>query len=263
VTARHEKYSADGISGFVNDLNGAVRKNPIAAGLVGTGILWMFFGGSRVFDFGKALPAAGTQVSGAVSAAAAATRGAVGGALSGTASRVNDASRHVADAIAASADNAATTLHDAASAGIEAFSPNGDGVRTMVRADRESGTTSDVTGGGLGNSLQQNLTTAFGRQPLFLGAIGLAIGAGLASSLPSTEIEQDLMGEAGTAVKDRIQETAEFASERVQHILEDVKKEVAAQGLTPAAAKEGFKGLGEKVKSAATNSGDAIKHRLS
>jgi hypothetical protein len=261
MTARHEKYSADGISGFVNDLNGAIRKNPIAAGLVGTGILWMFFGGSRVFDFGKALPAAGTQVSGAVSAAAAATRGAVGGALSGTASRVSDASRHVADAIAASADNAATALHDAASAGFEAFSPNGNGVRTMVRADRESGATSGVTGGG--NSLQQNLTATFGRQPLLLGAIGLAIGAGLASALPSTETEQDLMGEAGTAVKDKIQETAEFASERAQNILEDVKKEVAAHGLTPAAAKEGLKGLAGKVKSAATNSGDAIKHRLS
>ena len=263
MTARNEKYGVDGISGFVNELNGAILKNPIAAGLVGTGVLWMFFGGFRAFDFGKALPAATTQLSGAVGAATAATSSAVGGALSAAASRVSDASHHVGDAIAAGADNAAAALHDAASAGFEALSPNGDGGRTMVRADLESGATSSGTSGGLANSLQQNLTAAFGRQPLLLGAIGLAIGAGLASALPSTGIEQDLMGEAGTAVKDKIHETAEFASGRAQHILDDVKKEVAAQGLTPAAAKEGFKGLGKKVKNAATNSGDAIKNRLS
>jgi hypothetical protein len=263
MRARNEKYGVDGISGFVNDLNDAIHKNPIAAGLVGTGVLWMFFGGFKISDFGKALPAAGTQISGAVGAAAGATRSAVGGALSGTVSRVSDASHHVGDAITAGVDNAATALHDAASAGVEALSPNdGGGVRTVVPADLESATSGGMSRG-FGNSMQQNLTATFGRQPLLLGVIGLAIGAGLASAVPSTEIERDLMGEAGTAVKDKIQQTAEFASERAQHVLDDVKKEVAAQGLTPAAAKEGLKGLAEKVKSAATNSGDAIKHRLS
>jgi hypothetical protein len=223
----------------------------------------MYFGGLRVFDFGKALPAVGTQLSGAVGAAAEATRSAVGGALSGTVSRVSATSHRVGDAIAAGVDNSATALHDTASAGFEALSPNGDGAGTGVRADRESGATSGGTGRRLEKPLQQNSTATFGRQPLLLGAIGLAIGAGLASALPSTETEQDLMGEAGTAVKDKIQETAEFASERAQNILKDVKKEVAAQGMTPAAAKEGLKGLAGKVKSAATNSGDAIKHRLS
>ena len=262
MTARNKNYGVD-IGGFVDDLNGAIRENPIAAGLVGTGILWMFFGGFKLSAFGKALPAAGTPIKGAVSAAAQATGSAVGGMLSGTVSRVSDAAHHVGDAVAAGAENTATRLHDAASAGFEALSPNGDGARSMVPTDRESGATSGGVGQGLGNSLQQNLTGTLGRQPLLLGVIGLAIGAGLASALPSTEIEQDLMGEAGAKVKDRLQQAAEFTSERAQNILDDVKKEVAAQGLTPAAAKEGLKGLAQKAKSVATNSGDAIKHRLS
>ena len=51
-------------SGFVENLNGAVRENPMAAALIGVGVSWMFFRGSRITDFG--LANASQKVTGAV-----------------------------------------------------------------------------------------------------------------------------------------------------------------------------------------------------
>jgi fatty acid-binding protein DegV len=98
---------------------------------------------------------------------------------------------------------------------------------------------------------------------LLLGVIGLAIGAGIASAFPSTKMEQDMMGEAGAAVKDTIQEIASETSERAKDVFVEVKKEAAAQGLTPAYARESLNGVVEKVKTAATLSQESLKDRLS
>jgi hypothetical protein len=51
-------------SGFIENLNGAVRENPMAAALIGVGVSWMFFRGSRITDFG--LANASQKVTGAV-----------------------------------------------------------------------------------------------------------------------------------------------------------------------------------------------------
>jgi chorismate mutase len=114
--------------------------------------------------------------------------------------------------------------------------------------------------------VKQNLTQALARQPLLLGVLGLAIGTGIASAFPSSRMEQEMMGEAGTAMKDKIQvlatETSAFASQRAKDVLDAVKKEAAAQGLTPASAEEGLKGVVEKAKAAAASSRDSIKGRL-
>lgn len=76
-----------------------------------------------------------------------------------------------------------------------------------------------------------------------------------------------MMGEAGAAVKEKMQEivteTSEFASQRAKDVFDEVKKEAAAQGLTPASAKEGIKEVVGKLTTAATSSRDSIKGRLS
>ena len=41
-------------TGFIENLNVAVRENPVAAALIGVGISWAFFRGSRMSDFGLA-----------------------------------------------------------------------------------------------------------------------------------------------------------------------------------------------------------------
>lgn len=268
MTMQSTKQDAGGIAGFVDDLNGAIRQNPIAAGLVGMGVLWMFFGGTGISAFGSALPGAARTATKAIGAAAEATSGVLGEAIAGTASRVSGAARQVGGAISSGAEGAATMVRDSASAGYDALKSKGEAAtETMTRAARDTGPSSSEFGRDFGLSVQQNVTQTLERQPLLLGVIGLAIGAGIASAFPSTKMEQDMMGEAGAAVKEKMQEivteTSEFASQRAKDVFDEVKKEAAAQGLTPASAKEGLKEVVEKVKTAATSSRNSIKGRLS
>ena len=48
-------------------------------------------------------------------------------------------------------------------------------------------------GYGLARTVQSDLGALFERQPLVLGAIGLAIGAGIAAAFPTTELETELL----------------------------------------------------------------------
>jgi hypothetical protein len=266
MTMQSTKQNAGGIVGFVDDLNGAIRENPVAAGLIGMGVLWMFFGSARISAAGQTLPGAARGVTNAVGAAAEAGS-VVGDAIAGTAWRASNAARQVGEAISSGAEGAATAVRDTASAGYDTLKSKGRAAAgAMARTGRETGRSATEFGREFGTSMQQNLTQTLERQPLLLGMIGLGIGAGIAA-FPSTQMERDVMGEAGVAVQDKIREiateTTEFASRRAKEVLDEVKKEAGSQGLTPAAASESLKGAADKVKTVAGASRDSIKDRLS
>jgi len=102
------------------------------------------------------------------------------------------------------------------------------------------------SGARMGSALQQNLADLFERQPLVLGAVGLAIGAGIAASIPTTEVEQKLMGEASEQLQEKISETAGEAKDMANAALEEAK----AQGFTPKAAGDALRSVGNKLTNA-------------
>lgn len=259
MTTQDTKENAGGVAGFVDDLNEAIRENPVAAGLVGIGVLWMFFGSARISAFGNALPQATKTATNAVGFAAQATGTAVSDALSGTATRLDETARQVGNAISSGAGNAATMVLDKASAASGALKGTGSEATQTMSTDRSS----TQFGRGMGISMQENLTRTLQGQPLLLGVIGVAIGAGIASAFPSTKTEQDMMGGAGAAVKDSLHRIASDASERAKDVFVEVKKEASAQGLTSASARDGLNGVVEKVKAAATSSRESLNQRLS
>jgi hypothetical protein len=62
-----------------------------------------------------------------------------------------------------------------------------------------------------------NLGDLFDAQPLALGAVGMvigAVGAGIAASLPQTDLENSYLGETSETV--RVTETAEEQVERLR-----------------------------------------------
>jgi hypothetical protein len=107
----------------------------------------------------------------------------------------------------------------------------------------------------MAGTLQSNLKDTFERQPLLLGAIGLAIGAGMAAAAPPTQLETEYAGDAAQKLTAHAKDLASAQVQRVaaaaERTLEAVKDEAAAQGLTPQAAKEGIAVVGEKIKSVA------------
>ena len=72
------------------------------------------------------------------------------------------------------------------------------------------------------DSARSNLTELFRTQPLALGAIGLAIGAGIAAALPSSEVEAAYLGETSDTVKAQVADFAAEQTARATAVAEDV-----------------------------------------
>lgn len=78
--------------------------------------------------------------------------------------------------------------------------------------------------------VSQGFNHMLDEQPLALGALGLALGALIGGSLPSTRAEDRVMGEAADRAADKVEQTAERtydkAAEAGKKIKEDVKRDV-------------------------------------
>jgi hypothetical protein len=208
------------------DLGNAARENPVAAGLIGLGALWMFYGGARVTLGNRAESSRRTR------------------------SR-RDAYEDEAD------DDTTESLLDTAR----------DRLESSTRAMQDvSGDIADTVYEQAGNA-RSALTDALVRQPLLLGAIGAAIGAGIAVAFPATKVESELMGEAAGAARQKademVSETVQKAKDTARGVVDEVVKEANAQGLSPEGAKEALSGMAEKAAAVAEAAQKSARERMS
>jgi hypothetical protein len=91
------------------------------------------------------------------------------------------------------------------------------------------------------------LSEAIGQNPLLAGGLGFAIGALVASSIPVSEIEKGVLGEAGTEAKKRANEMAsqgyDAAKDIAATVYGDIAKSAEEEGLTA----RGFQSAGEEI----------------
>jgi hypothetical protein len=238
---------------IIDRMNSAIRENPLAAGLIGAGLAWMLLGGAK--GFGAVAGAAKGAAGKAGSAAAAAGNAMAGGlskAASTAASGVKDSVSGIAGSVASIVPDLSVTQTDGA---LDAASD----VRSAIGHHLD---TAAATGREYGAAVQSRLSESLERQPLLLGAIGLAIGAGIASTFATTAVESELMGEQGTAAREKLQDLADDVTERATQVIADVKDEASRQGLTTDAAKKAAAELGEKIKTAAGAGRDSVAQRF-
>jgi len=231
-------------------LQDAVRENPISAALIGMGTIWLFMGGSNTSLFGG---------SGRKSIFRTAAHGAehVGGAFRDIAQDVGSsldhttntmewsdavrrASGRVGKAVSTTAGQAADLVASAYDATTDAAS---SAAETISNAASGAAQTVRDTGTKWGGTVQQNMADLFERQPRLLGAVGLAIGAGIAASIPTTKGERKVMGEASDYVRDTVTQKAAEVKEMADAALEEAKN----QGLTLDVPREALRVVGEKV----------------
>jgi hypothetical protein len=233
---------------FVSGLQDAIRQNPVSAALIGMGVLWMFTGGAKI-----------TAAAALLSPAARATATGIGGGLQASANAAGAATEGLRSAASRVAETVKDTVADAASTVGNAASQAYDSATDAV-TDSASGIKDNFNAGagaatGMAGALQGNLKDTFERQPLLLGAIGLALGAGMAAAVPPTQLETAYAGDAAEKVTTQVKEFASAQADRVsvaaERTLEAVKDEAAAQGLTPRAAKDAAVAVGEKLKTVA------------
>jgi hypothetical protein len=195
-------------SGFVQDLRDAAPRNPISAALIGMGVLWMLTGAKSPTGAGNAFRTAAFD-------------------------RIPEGLDNVRSGLKESAgsvrDVAASTLDAVRERGASAL----DNIADYGRGMPEPGAVFDTA--------RDGLTELFRAQPLALGAIGLAIGAGIAAALPKTDVEDAYLGEVSQTVK---KQAAEIAGQQVDRAtafasdaVEAASAEARKQGLTPDGAK--------------------------
>jgi hypothetical protein len=236
----------------MDSLSTAVRDNPLAAALIGGGALWLLIGSDRLKN------AAGSVTSAAAPLAdlgARARKSAASswedtyGAMRDRASRMqDDASRGLNETMRSARDTASETMSGAAETMSERFDEGVAGAREMF--DR------------LGRALprketfmqaQSSLSDLLERQPLVLGAVGLAIGATVAGAMARTSVEDEWVGNLSDDLKADLKERAGAVSQSVREASDTLKAELGDAGAEYA----------DRVKQAGRDALDAAREKVS
>jgi hypothetical protein len=217
-------------SDFIKDLGDAGRRNPISAALIGMGLLWLFAGGKSAVARSDFLQRTGLD-------------------------RLPDAAKNTMNAAQDRLASAADAVRETGS----------DGIETATRMASEYAKSLPDSADVFGN-VRGNLADMFKAQPLALGAIGLAIGAGIAAALPATDIENSYLGETSETLKskaaeiagDQIEKAASLATDVVETVAEEARKE----GLTMDGAKAAMSDLSGKVGRVVDAAGKSVSESV-
>jgi hypothetical protein len=186
----------------------------------------MFFGTAKVNTLANRISDAASDALSATSRGVAHTVRSAGGTAENFASeavnKVSEAAQHVSETVE-------------------------ERVRSSTKRGEQDVESAPNTGSQAGKALQQNLSSTIERQPLMLGAIGLGIGAAIASMFSATDLERNLMGETAAPMKEKIKDILSETAERAGQVVEDVKNEAVAQGLTSDCAEASVKSVVEKI----------------
>ena len=226
--------------GFFDSLASAVQENPLAAALIGGGALWLLIGNDKL-------------KSAASSAAAAATPMADIGARN-LRSAASGLQRTVAPPTAPEMDHEGSfrvgeTLRDAGNAASDAMSGAAEKIRDRFDEGVAYGQESFDK---LGAKAQSSLADMLERQPLVLGAIGLAIGAAVAGAFRTSDLENEWIGDLSDDVKADLNTRAEAVSQSLREASDTLKAELGDTGAEAI----------DRVKQAGTDAADAAREKV-
>lgn len=240
------------VGSFVSNLKESARENPVAAALIGAGVLWLLGGGVGV---GAASRAGARRVVGLASDAGAATSEAVGSGITAARQSVSDLAGQATDRM----QKASQGVGDLAGA---AGARLGEG-----RADALRRTSDGLkTGVGMLSAARSNLQDVLEKQPLALGFIGLAVGALVAASVPTTQLEEKVLGESSDSLRDQ---AARFASRQMDRaadvaseIVDKVKHEARDQNVNVDSLKEGVEGAATKIGGVIDAAAESLRQQI-
>jgi hypothetical protein len=225
---------------FVNSLGMAVRDNPLPAALIGMGLVWLLTGGRSAAKNGFGH---GVQ------------------ALSDLSSRAAEKMRDVVSVVGASAESARDAVSSAG--GSIARQVSDIGSASEASASRS---VSEVRAELDFSRVRSHVADLAQRQPLLIGAVGLAIGAGLAAALRPTDAEADLLGDASAKFQEKARDFAAATADRATALAGDVAttvtEEARSQGLTTQDLKQGANEIGRKARTVVEHVSDRARSRF-
>jgi len=207
---------------------------------------------SEQFDRVSSAIAGGTDQEGLADAAGAAvasnsqrikdSAASAGATLSDRASGLKDDGRRLAGSAATTvqdiADGATAAARSAASTVVDT---GVDAARTIRRTASDA---SDRAGKTIFQTIEQN--------PLLVAGVGLLVGGLIASALPRSGFEDDLIGDASTAAKRRAQAAAshgfDAAKATVGEVYDETARQAEAEGLTPDGIGKAAQDISQRVR---------------
>ena len=212
---------------FVDSGVMAARENPLAAALIGGGALWLLIGNEKLKS------AAGLASTTAFP-------------YSDAAARRQRSSRSSYEATPApptapemdheGSFGLGETLHRASTATSDAMSKAADQIKdrfdegTAYARDNFSKLRGTLPGEETFSRAQSSLADLLERQPLVLGAIGLAVGAAVAGAFRASDLENEWVGEYSDSVKEDWNERAGAVSQSVGEAADTLKNEIKDAG---------------------------------
>jgi len=202
-------------SDFISGLAEAARANPLAVALIGGGALWLLVGNQRLKDMASALTSTAQPLAD-IDAPNVRTKAAP---LSEKASAAGDAiSEQSGSAVQGIKDGARSAIDTMKSSIADTVGQAGDMVRAIPNP-----VSSMKQGYG---QAQSALSDLLDKQPLVLGAVGVAIGAAVAGAFPVTSVENEWAGPSSDDVKAEVQARATAVAEKAHGRIGDLTSDV-------------------------------------
>lgn len=291
-------------STLVQNVKTQVRDNPLALGLIGAGLAWLMAGrgvraaaqdyyyrrtedmgretsdysGAYGADFDSTYPersrlsgSEGLTTSSYGSTRTDMSESGHGSGSDESGSESGGLRQGISDTLSAARDRASSAAESIQSAA----GSLGDSARDMLRgaSDRASGMTHSLRDrtGHLAGQTRRTFLDTLEREPLIIGAIGLAVGAAVGAMLPSTRYEEELVGDqreqlkrkAGEAVRYGIEEAKEVAREVSDAALSAAKEKSEEEGLLPNGGKPMADKLRDVAAAATSAAQEAAERKLS
>ncbi|WP_313023873.1 DUF3618 domain-containing protein [Pseudomonas lopnurensis] len=201
-------YAKGGGGDFLHNLSDTLKANPVPTLLTSVGLVWLMAGQNRRPDYGASTAPSMTDK------------------LAAKASGLKQQGGGMKDKAAQARHDASSTLGNARSRVSETGHHAAESVRHTADSLRH---TADRARGGFSQLLDE--------QPLALGAMGIALGALLAASMPSTRREDELMGQTSDELtgkfKQKAREGYEMASAEGENLADQVKQDLSRDSAQP------------------------------
>ncbi|RXT42983.1 hypothetical protein [Bradyrhizobium betae] len=213
-------------TGFFDNLLAAARENPLSAALIGGGALWLLVGDEKLKGAARSAANVASDVvdSGANNLRATAS-GLQRTAAPPTAPEMDHEGSGARGTIHAAAETAAGSMSDAADSVRDRFDEGVAYAREQFAKMGNPLPTEDTLA-----KAQSSLGDLMERQPLVIGAVGLAIGAALASSFRTSQLEDDYIGGVSDEVKDDLGRRGSAVSNALREAADTLVAEASDMG---------------------------------
>ncbi|WP_342738967.1 hypothetical protein [Bradyrhizobium sp. B117] len=213
-------------TGFFDSLLAAAKENPLSAALIGGGALWLLVGGDKLKG---AAQSAANVASGVVDSGTSNLRAAASGLQRSAAPPTAPDMDNEVGGVAGDSRDAAQTATDSMSEAVDRVRDRFDeGVAYAREQFAKMG--NPLPAGDTLTKAQSSLGDLMERQPLVIGAIGLAVGAALAGAFRTTQIEDDYIGAVSDEVKDDLSRRGTAVSKTLREAADTIAAEASDIG---------------------------------